>query len=341
MKINYQPWKIDFSEFEVSNTLEAKLKFFVKFAVLAPSSHNSQPWSFTIQENKIIVSPDFSRALPYSDKNHRELYISLGCAIENLRTAANYFGFKTVVDYNNLDKQVDAVITFEEYLEDFKSKDCSIFSVVERSTNRNAHITKNIELKFKEWLKTMETSESSIAMVEDSVSKKEIGILILAAMQDAMADRSFRNELAGYLKSNTTVATLGMPASGFGIPTPLSYLAAIMMRAVNMGKLTRKKDEKLLLQETEAFLIISTKIDSPIPWIQTGEIYERICLFGTQVGLSMHPWAAVIQIGDHYRKLQKILPTNFRPQFCCRIGYCRRNGIKSPRLASEKVIIQN
>ena len=53
-------------------------------ATRAPSGHNSQPWYFEINANEIAISPDPARALPAVDGNRRELFISLGCAAENL-----------------------------------------------------------------------------------------------------------------------------------------------------------------------------------------------------------------------------------------------------------------
>ena len=53
-------------------------------ATQAPSGHNSQPWFFTIEENRIVITPDFTKALPAVDGKDRELFMSLGCALENL-----------------------------------------------------------------------------------------------------------------------------------------------------------------------------------------------------------------------------------------------------------------
>ncbi|MBI2120581.1 MAG: hypothetical protein HYT94_03085 [Parcubacteria group bacterium] len=71
MKANYEPWNIDFLSFDTKKNEIDKLKFLIRFAVLAPSSHNSQPWSFSVGQNEIVIQPDMSRALHESDKNLR------------------------------------------------------------------------------------------------------------------------------------------------------------------------------------------------------------------------------------------------------------------------------
>lgn len=53
------------------------------YASKAPSGHNTQPWKFHITDSTITVLPNLNVALPVVDRNNRELFISLGCAVEN------------------------------------------------------------------------------------------------------------------------------------------------------------------------------------------------------------------------------------------------------------------
>jgi hypothetical protein len=57
-------------------------------AVLAASPHNSQPWRFTVQDGEILVHADLGRSLGAMDPFERELFIGLGCALENMGVAA-------------------------------------------------------------------------------------------------------------------------------------------------------------------------------------------------------------------------------------------------------------
>ena len=65
-------------------TQNPDLLFLIEQAVKAPSGHNTQPWMFRISETEIDICPDYSRALPVVDPDNRELFVSLGCAAENL-----------------------------------------------------------------------------------------------------------------------------------------------------------------------------------------------------------------------------------------------------------------
>ena len=66
----------------------AALVDLVRFATLAPNSHNTQAWRFRLRERRIDILPDFARRTPAVDPDDHHLYISLGAAAENLALAA-------------------------------------------------------------------------------------------------------------------------------------------------------------------------------------------------------------------------------------------------------------
>ena len=60
----------------------------MRAATLAANSHNTQPWIFTAAANAITIAPDFGRRSPAVDPDDHHLFVSLGCATENLVLAA-------------------------------------------------------------------------------------------------------------------------------------------------------------------------------------------------------------------------------------------------------------
>lgn len=77
------------------NTLNADYLHILEQAGKAPSGHNTQPWRFAVSNGQITLRPDFRATLPVVDPDNRELYISLGCALENLCLAAGTRGYRT------------------------------------------------------------------------------------------------------------------------------------------------------------------------------------------------------------------------------------------------------
>lgn len=67
----------------------------VRYATLAPSSHNTQCWKFKIEDNAVTILPDLLRRCPSVDPDDHHLFISMGCASENLVQAAKAHGFRS------------------------------------------------------------------------------------------------------------------------------------------------------------------------------------------------------------------------------------------------------
>jgi hypothetical protein len=91
-KPSSNPWQISADEFPAGGLPEEQLWFAASYAVLAPSTHNTQPWRFSIDEKDIDLLADLSRGLPVVDPQGRELIISCGAALFYLRLALRYFG---------------------------------------------------------------------------------------------------------------------------------------------------------------------------------------------------------------------------------------------------------
>ncbi|MBI2120582.1 MAG: nitroreductase family protein [Parcubacteria group bacterium] len=182
--------------------------------------------------------------------------------------------------------------------------------------------------------------ETALHIITEKEKKDMIADAVLDSMEEAMDDDDFRRELSQYVKNNLTSSPVGMPAFGMGIPTPLSFIAPFVLRKVNMARKSRKQDEDVLKTHTPAYIVISTREDAPAAWMNAGRAYERAALLSTKHGVSIAPMAAVIQIGDFYKRIQETLGISDRPQFFARIGYPEKVTAHSPRLHAENVIIQ-
>ena len=69
----------------------------VELATRAPSVHNTQPWYWCVDGERVSLFADFSRQLQYADPDGRDLLISCGAALHHLRVAAAANGWKAQV----------------------------------------------------------------------------------------------------------------------------------------------------------------------------------------------------------------------------------------------------
>lgn len=333
IKENYRAWDIDVQDFSKQKTLRDKLHFLTLFAILAPSSHNSQPWNFKIEDNIIHIMRNEERCLPVSDANHRQEFISIGCALKNLLVAADYYGFDADLVYLPQGPlHADAVdVILKEKNNQGRQFNHLILSILKRHTNRNPYDARLPDTQFLSWILSLNDETMHIDLIKDTPAKNAVADMVVSAMGDAMADTAFRQELSGYMKSNYTHDEIGMPGFGFGMPGPFSMLAPKIVPYINISKLTKRQDESLLKEHTPMFILISTKDDTPLSWIRAGQTYEYIALEAEKHGIKTAILAAAIQIGNYYQGLQHITHTTFRPQVFCRIGYTNVETRHSPR----------
>lgn len=335
MRENYKAWEIDFSAFDSCRNLEEKLGFFVKFAVLAPSGHNAQPWKFIINKNTIRIEPDFNRGLPLSDIKHRQLFIALGCALENLIIAADYYNFITAATYMS-DGHTAALVEFtEKKIKENQENHLALF-IPQRHTNRGQYTDKLPQPEFFSRLYTENDTDIRLDLFYDDAARQRLAALSLEAISTAFGEDGFRQELSAYLKSNFTNSKIGMPGFCFGMPALVSFIAPQLVRHVNVARLSRKKDA-VTFGATPVFGLISAAKDERIYWIKTGMLYEKISLEACRIGAATAPLAAAIQHGEFYKNLMKLSNSSLRPQFLFRLGYPLAKGQISPRMASAEV----
>lgn len=339
MQENYKAWQIDIDDFYKLKEANDRLRFLIRFAVLAPSSHNTQPWEFFIKDNNIYVLPALKRRLAVSDSNERQLFISLGCAIENILTAARCYGYASdPVHFPN--KYIDGVAAAIKLQENQEAKagDLSLLTaIINRVTNRGEY---KKDLPPPDFINKFQDFAGDKIAVHylTGADKNSAADAAVSASVEAMEDRGFRRELSRYVKNNLTRAKLGIPCFGLGIPTPISLFVPFLIKYINLNKISRKKDEKLLKEQTPAIIVLSSKTDTKEDWLQVGQLYEKISLEADKISLTTAMWAAPIQIGEFYKDLQKILNTEMRPQALFRIGYPTKEIRHSPRLSLDMVM---
>jgi hypothetical protein len=130
-------WQIDASEFHELESRREQMEFLLRFAVLAPSNGNSQPWMFRVTDEGVDVFADYTRRLLTIDPDDRELLMSVGAAITNFRVAAAHFGFVTSVRYDaRKDRTLVATITVCETCLPDPSLASLFRAIPKRHTNR-------------------------------------------------------------------------------------------------------------------------------------------------------------------------------------------------------------
>ncbi len=338
-KENYKPWDIDFAKYEECRTWKEKLHFLINFAVLAPSSHNSQPWIFEIRDQSIFIYQNSLRKLKVGDPDNRLLLMNLGCAIENIRVAADYYGLSYDVSYlpDAIHENLVAIIRFDETAIR-KNSSHLIFSIVKRSVNRSNYHREPLSIEFREALSQLDNPKMNINVVDGHTDKEGIADIIVSSNIELMDNSKFRRELSPYVKNNITKSKIGIPAFGMGIPLLPSFIVPNLVKFFNMDRLNKSSTLKILTDGTPAYILLSSMTDTKVDWIKVGECYERIALIAEQFNLKTAVWAAPILSPNYREKLNFFIKPGFHSQFIFRVGRAITSQPHSPRLSVSDVL---
>lgn len=335
---NYQAWKVSLSDFQEKWRLKNKILFFLKYGILAPSTHNSQPWTFEFSEpNKITIKPNWERKLIAADPNNRNLYISLGCSLTNIRISAGYFGFGIEEEIKKIDNE------YRIYLEFKKGKifhDLSRLApeISRRFSDKSIYLDKLVPKKFLNLTeKNVAKSGQKISYVLSQGSRDLIADMYLNIGSQYSADPSFRSELSKWLKQNDTRDGDGMPGFVSGLSLIQSKIGKFLIKYLPpLPKIQVKKDSEHL-RRGPVIGLISSSSNQPADYIRTGELYQEIALLSSEVGLSMTPMTALIEKTESHAGLKKIFKfSQPHPQMFFRLGYSKAGYYHTPRNSVEE-----
>jgi hypothetical protein len=171
----------------------------VRSAVKAPSGHNTQPWLFAKEDDGICIIPDFSRSLPVADPDHRELFISLGCAAETAMIAARFYGYNAELNIDLLENQGTIKINLSK---NDHSEQPELYSFINsRQTTRNLYNGRSVsddDLK-----KLTQIASESGFDVGFYIGQEKINTFvpyISEANAIQMSNPNFKNELIQWLR---------------------------------------------------------------------------------------------------------------------------------------------
>lgn len=324
-------WNIKESDFPANGSAEEKLTFLLNYAVLAPSSHNSQPWKFNVTNDRILVFADKSRRLQVADPDQRELYISLGCALENLIVAADHFGYNSTVAYFSGGEDLVAEVVLQQAAN--SSGDPRLFSaILSRQTNRNPYEPRAISEIDLETIKSLSSdADVSIFITSDPGVKKGFQDLVVQANGIQYSDAKFKSELGHWLGLGVMGPT--------GVQAKMAQLAVVFL---DVGPEQSKKDAELI-NSTPYLGFLSTAKNDSISSLKAGRVLERFWLTASALGVSMHPMSQALEVGETKANLTKLLPAEsgmMQVQQAFRLGYAKPGGAHSTRRPLQEVLMK-
>ena len=255
----------------------------VRYATLAPSSHNTQCWKFAVVDDEITILPDWSRRTPAVDPDDHHLFVSLGCATENLVQAALAHGLAGGVRF---DASSDAI---RVKLAPAQALASPLFKAIpERQCTRGDYDGKplsNEELLLLEAAGTADgvrmlllTERSAMERVLDSVVEGNTA---------QMADPAFVKELKAWIRFNGVDAVRtgdGLFSVSSGNPSIPGWIGDLAFGLLFTPK--RENDRYARqIRSSAGIAVFVGRVADKSHWIDVGRCYERFALQATALGI--------------------------------------------------------
>ncbi len=333
------PWLIDDSEFCKLQTFDEQIRFLLQYAVLAPSTHNAQPWVFSATTDGAEVRADYSRRLAVVDPEDRELLMSVGAAIANLRIAAAHFGFETNVLYTEKpdSPEMVAFVAFHKTSQPEADLRRLFPAIKERHTNRQPFEREPVDPDVLGRVCDVVDRYPETLRVVLPHDRQRITDLVMLADERQMSETPFRDELAHWVHASGSPRPDGMAADGLGFSDGFDAAADWVLRHVDVGPLQAKRDRNLI--DCATALIVVAAEDDRVSLVGAGEIMERLLLTITGEGLHYSFFNSPIELEDLRRSMWTLIGTARPPQLLLRVGHALTTPRAMPRRPVNEVMV--
>lgn len=256
----------------------------IRYATLAASSHNTQPWKFRIRKNRITILPDFSRRCPVVDPDDSHLFKSLGCAAENLVHAAAGQGFSAEVRFDYGENGIDVLL-----VRDVTARATDLYRAIpKRQCVKAAYDGNPIKVSALEKLeKAGQGKAVRTIMLSSDAEKNAVIDYVTQGNIAQLTERAFRKELVAWIRFNPVEAMRkgdGLAGCTSGQPALPTWLAKLIIGLVLTPKGQAKTDATNIRSSAGVAVFVSNR-DDKLAWAEVGRAYERFALQATALNI--------------------------------------------------------
>ena len=347
--IAYEPW---------TNWRDAAtaIERIVAAGILASNPHNSQPWIFRITDSTIDLFADRERQIGVIDPYLREMYIGLGCAVENMMLAAEAEGFSATLGL--MPDPADETHAAHIELANSPPLLSSLYSAIpNRHTDRGAYDTAHsiASETFEEIEALITETDLRLFWYKDQAARAQFSQVAIESAEALIADEQQSMDSHAWWRQDwdqlqETADGITLDAQALGpVITPISKILPDLSRQQNDASFVKNVRE-IMLPTAAAFGILTVKdSNNNAQRLNCGRAWERIHLWSTTQGLVMQPLNQMCErvdreiqigsepvIGNAVRAL--VNDDSWHAIMPFRLGYPTQKVYASPRRGLGKVI---
>lgn len=323
MKDFMKAWSVSEKDFPHEGSDGEKLAFCLRYAILAPSPYNTQPWFFKIEDNICKVYADRRYALPVIDPDDRELVLSCAAAIYSLRLAIRSFGYSETTEIKPDENDADllARVKFGRKLEMIDERDRLLFKAIpKRHMNRTPFSERQVPEEIVENLKAVAKQEKAWLHICSEAEKQIVVRMVAEADQMQTSNKHFRRELASWLDQRRHLSGDGMPYLGLDYATIMDRLSPSVARRFENHERKVANDDDIALH-APVIAVLGTKSGVDLERIYAGQALMKVFLQAECDGVAASTLNQPCEVPELRLRLHDELELQGRAHIILRFGY--------------------
>lgn len=326
----------------------------VAAAILAASPHNTQPWSFVVEEGLVTLRADPARDLGSFDPDRREMWIGLGCAVENVVRAGPGLGFEITPHLANDPgrpmPRIELACARRQ-----PAPDGALALIGARRTNRAAYAAMPIAASILARL-SGEGAEGRARIVlfpADSAAGRRFAAETVKATEWITRDAVMAEDSHRWFRGNLAEVTkhrdgLSIPTSG--LSPALTFLGQLLPApdTASEGRYWVDATRHTVAASPTFGMIKVADLYDRAQQVEAGRVWQRLHLEATAAGLAAQPLNQLPEVVDRQRQLghapsaptiaDGIAGGDGHVTFCFRLGHPLTNVPHSARRGLDDVV---
>jgi hypothetical protein len=256
----------------------------IRYATLAANGHNAQPWQFRLRGDGIDILPDLTRRTPVVDPDDHHLFVSLGCAAENLALAAGHTGRPGRIDF---DPAAGGGISFQ--FEEAPPASTELFgAIAQRQSTRAEYDGTPVSAAALAALASAAAMPGvELILLTDRPRIDRVRDLVVAGNSAQMSDAAFMLELTSWLRFNPREALAhgdGLFSAVSGRGTMPSWLGPWLFRSFASAASENDAYARQIRSSAGIAVFLAEREDRE-HWVRVGRACQRFALKATALGL--------------------------------------------------------
>jgi len=298
-------------------------RWLVEQACRAPSIHNSQPWRFAYSDGSIEVWADTARGLTAADPEGRELVISCGAALYNMRLAARKLGYNpaAVLLPDPREPRLLARVDLAEGKPADADERRAYAALTRRHTHRGGFDGKPLAPDLAVYLQRAAEAEGAMLVyISQPGLRRRVVQLARSAERELAADERVQAEIAAWTPSPDGRRRDGIPATAY---PPRARLVAddLPGRDFDQGRGYGQAD--LDASPPGVIAVLTTSGDGQRDWLLAGQALEHLLIRAAEDWAFAALDSQLVELPHLRAELRREIQSGGHPQLLLRLGYAR------------------